>query len=279
VSGALVVVATPIGNLGDLSPRAVEALASVDVVACEDTRRTRGLLTHAGISGSGRLVAVHAHNETDRAEDLVERMLGGARVAYVSDAGTPGVSDPGARLVAACVEAGIPVEVVPGASAVLAALVLSGFVADRFTFEGFLPRKGRERAARLAAIAGDERVQVLYEAPGRVAATLADLAAACGPDRPVAIAREITKVHEEVVRLPLGAAAARAAAVEPRGEYVIVIGPEEPPEVDVDDGLLVDAVRAAMAEGASRRDAAATVARAHGVARRRVYELALGADR
>jgi 16S rRNA (cytidine1402-2'-O)-methyltransferase len=189
------------------------------------------------------------------------------------------VSDPGARLVAACVEAGIPVEVVPGASAVLAALVLSGFVADRFTFEGFLPRKGRERAARLAAIAGDERVQVLYEAPGRVAATLADLAAACGPDRPVAIAREITKVHEEVVRLPLGAAAARAAAVEPRGEYVIVIGPEEPPEVDVDDGLLVDAVRAAMAEGASRRDAAATVARAHGVARRRVYELALGADR
>jgi 16S rRNA (cytidine1402-2'-O)-methyltransferase len=279
VSGALVVVATPIGNLGDLSPRAVEALASVDVVACEDTRRTRGLLTHAGISGSGRLVAVHAHNETDRAEDLVERMLGGARVAYVSDAGTPGVSDPGARLVAACVEAGIPVEVVPGASAVLAALVLSGFVADRFTFEGFLPRKGRERAARLAAIAGDERVQVLYEAPGRVAATLTDLAAACGPDRPVAIAREITKVHEEVVRLPLGAAAARAAAVEPRGEYVIVIGPEEPPEVDVDDGLLVDAVRAAMAEGASRRDAAATVARAHGVARRRVYELALGADR
>lgn len=279
MSGALVVVATPIGNLGDLSPRAVEALASVDVVACEDTRRTRGLLTHAGISGSGRLVAVHAHNETDRAEDLVERMLGGARVAYVSDAGTPGVSDPGARLVAACVEAGIPVEVVPGASAVLAALVLSGFVADRFTFEGFLPRKGRERAARLAAIAGDERVQVLYEAPGRVAATLADLAAACGPDRPVAIAREITKVHEEVVRLPLGAAAARAAAVEPRGEYVIVIGPEEPPEVDVDDGLLVDAVRAAMAEGASRRDAAATVARAHGVARRRVYELALGADR
>ncbi|MEY3361209.1 MAG: hypothetical protein RL531_928 [Actinomycetota bacterium] len=279
MSGALVVVATPIGNLGDLSPRAVEALASVDVVACEDTRRTRGLLTHAGISGSGRLVAVHAHNETERAEDLVERMLGGARVAYVSDAGTPGVSDPGARLVAACVEAGIPVEVVPGASAVLAALVLSGFVADRFTFEGFLPRKGRERAARLAAIAGDERVQVLYEAPGRVAATLADLAAACGPDRPVAIAREITKVHEEVVRLPLGAAAARAAAVEPRGEYVIVIGPEEPPEVDVDDGLLVDAVRAAMAEGASRRDAAATVARAHGVARRRVYELALGADR
>lgn len=279
MSGALVVVATPIGNLGDLSPRAVEALASVDVVACEDTRRTRGLLTHAGIPGAGRLVAVHAHNESDRADDLVERMRAGARVAYVSDAGTPGVSDPGARLVAACIDAGIPVEVVPGASAVLAALVLSGFVADRFTFEGFLPRKGRDRTARLASIAADERVQVLYEAPGRVATTLADLAAACGPDRPVAIAREITKLHEEVVRLPLGAAAARAAEVEPRGEYVIVVGPDVAPEVVVDDAVLVDAVRAAMAAGASRRDAAAAVAQQHGVARRRVYELALGTDR
>lgn len=279
MTGALVVVATPIGNLGDLSPRAAEALASVDVVACEDTRRTRGLLTHAGIPGSGRLVAVHAHNEVDRADDLVQRMLAGARVAYVTDAGTPGVSDPGARLVAACVAAGIAVEVVPGASAVLAALVLSGFVADRFTFEGFLPRRGRDRSARLAAIAADERVQVLYEAPGRVAATVADLAAACGPDRPVAIAREITKVHEEVVRLPLGAAATRLAAAEGRGEYVIVLGPEVPRVVEVDDAVLLAAVRAAMTAGASRRDAATAVARDHGVARRRVYELALGADR
>jgi len=279
MTGALVVVATPIGNLGDLSPRAAEALASVDVVACEDTRRTRGLLTHAGIPGSGRLVAVHAHNEVDRADDLVQRMLAGARVAYVTDAGTPGVSDPGARLVAACVAAGIAVEVVPGASAVLAALVLSGFVADRFTFEGFLPRRGRDRSARLAAIAADERVQVLYEAPGRVAATVADLAAACGPDRPVAIAREITKVHEEVVRLPLGAAATRLAAAEGRGEYVIVLGPEVPRVVEVDDAVLLAAVRVAMTAGASRRDAATAVARDHGVARRRVYELALGADR
>lgn len=277
--GALVVVATPIGNLGDLSPRAVEALASVDVVACEDTRRTRGLLTHAGIPGSGRLVAVHAHNEVERADDLVTRMLAGARVAYVSDAGTPGVSDPGARLVAACVAAGVPVEVVPGASAVLAALVLSGFVADRFAFEGFLPRRGRERTARLAAVADDERVQVLYEAPGRVAGTVADLAAACGADRPVAIAREITKVHEEVLRLPLGTAAEHLAAVEPRGEYVIVVGPAVPRLVEVDDAVLLDAVRRAEAAGASRRDAAAAVAREHGVPRRRVYELALAMDR
>lgn len=279
MSGALVVVATPIGNLGDLSPRAVEALSSVDVVACEDTRRTRGLLTHAGIPGSGRLVAVHAHNEVERAEDLVARMREGARVAYVSDAGTPGVSDPGARLVAACVAADIPVEVVPGASAVLAALVLSGFVGDRFAFEGFLPRRGRERAARLAAVAADDRIQILYEAPGRVAATVADLVDACGPDRPVAVAREITKVHEEVVRLPLGAAAAHLASVEARGEYVIVLGPQAPREVEVDDAVLLAAVRAAMTAGASRRDAAAAVAREHGVARRRVYELALAADR
>jgi 16S rRNA (cytidine1402-2'-O)-methyltransferase len=276
VSGALVVVATPIGNLGDLSPRAVEALASVDVVACEDTRRTRGLLTHAGIPGSGRLVAVHAHNELDRADGLVEQMRNGARVAYVSDAGTPGVSDPGARLVAACIDAGIPIEVVPGPSAVLAALVLSGFVADRFTFEGFLPRRGRERRERLAAIAADDRVQVLYEAPNRVAATLADLAEACGAERPVAIAREITKVHEEVVRLPLGEAAVRAAGVEARGEHVIVVGPGVVREIEIDDVVLLDAVRAAVAAGASRRDAVSAVAQEHGVARRRVYELSLG---
>jgi 16S rRNA (cytidine1402-2'-O)-methyltransferase len=276
VSGALVVVATPIGNLGDLSPRAVEALASVDVVACEDTRRTRGLLTHAGIPGSGRLVAVHAHNELERADGLVEQMRNGARVAYVSDAGTPGVSDPGARLVAACIDAGIPIEVVPGPSAVLAALVLSGFVADRFTFEGFLPRRGRERRERLAAIAADERVQVLYEAPNRVAATLADLAEVCGAERPVAIAREITKVHEEVVRLPLGEAAVRAAGGEPRGEHVIVVGPGAVREIEVDDAVLLDAVREAVAAGASRRDAVSAVAHKYGVARRRVYELALG---
>lgn len=275
MTGALVVVATPIGNLGDLSPRAVSALASCDVVACEDTRRTRGLLTHAGISGAGRLVSVHAHNEDARAAELVDRIAAGARVAYVTDAGTPTVSDPGARLVQACVAAGHPVEVVPGASAVLTALVLSGFPADRFVFEGFLPRRGRERRERLAAIAADLRPTVLYEAPGRVAGTLDDLAAACGPDRPCAVARELTKVHEEVWRSSLGEAAARMATTEARGEYVLVVGPGVAREVDVDDSVLLAALERAVAAGASTRDAAASVAAEHGVPRRRVYGLAV----
>lgn len=277
MTGALVVVATPIGNLGDLSPRAVTALASCDLVACEDTRRTRGLLTHAGISGAGRLVSVHAHNEEARAADLVQRIADGARVAYVTDAGTPSVSDPGARLVAACVAAGHPVEVVPGASAVLAALVLSGFPADRFVFEGFLPRRGRDRTARVAAIAADLRPTVLYEAPGRVATTLAELAAASGPERACAVARELTKVHEEVWRLPLGEAAARMAATEPRGEYVIVVGPGREVVHEVDDATLLAAIDRAVAAGATTRDAATAVAAEHGVPRRRVYALAVTA--
>lgn len=277
MTGALVVVATPIGNLGDLSPRAVTALASCDLVACEDTRRTRGLLTHAGISGAGRLVSVHAHNEEARAADLVQRIADGARVAYVTDAGTPSVSDPGARLVAACVAAGHPVEVVPGASAVLAALVLSGFPADRFVFEGFLPRRGRDRTARVAAIAADLRPTVLYEAPGRVATTLAELAAASGPERACAVARELTKVHEEVWRLPLGEAAARMAATAPRGEYVIVVGPGREVVHEVDDATLLAAIDRAVAAGATTRDAATAVAAEHGVPRRRVYALAVTA--
>ena len=279
MSGSLIVVATPIGNLGDLSPRAVEALAGADVIACEDTRRTRGLLTHSGIAAAGRLVSVHAHNEDERAKRLVERMLDGERVAYVTDAGTPMVSDPGARLVQVAVLAGVNIEVVPGPSAVLAALVLSGFPADRFAFEGFIPRRGKERAARLASIASDLRPTVLYEAPNRVAATLADLADACGPERACCVARELTKLHEEVKRLSLGEAAEWMAATEPRGEYVIVVGPGAETEVVIDDATLVSAVSAEMTSGASLRDASASVAEMHDVPKRRVYELALAAQR
>ena len=278
MSGSLVVVATPIGNLGDLSPRAVEALAGADVIACEDTRRTRGLLTHSGIAAAGRLVSVHAHNEDERAERLVARMLDGERVAYVTDAGTPMVSDPGARLVQAAVLAGVNIEVVPGPSAVLAALVLSGFPADRFAFEGFIPRRGKERAARLSSIAQDLRPTVLYEAPNRVAATLADLADACGPERACCVARELTKLHEEVKRLSLGEAAEWMTVTEPRGEYVIVVGPGAEIEVVVNDATLLSAVRAEMASGASLRDASASVAEMHAVPKRRVYELALASQ-
>jgi 16S rRNA (cytidine1402-2'-O)-methyltransferase len=275
MTGALVLVATPIGNLGDLSPRAADALRGADVIAAEDTRRTRALLTAAGIRAAGRLHAVHAHNERVEARRLVELVREGKRVVYVSDAGTPGIADPGERLVRACLDAGAPVEVVPGPSALLAALVLSGLPTSRFRFEGFLPRKGTARAARLAAIARADATVVLFESPHRVAATLVDLHGACGPDRPVAVARELSKVFEDVVRGTLrevaGAAVEGAGA---RGEHVIVVGPAVASEA-VADADVEAAVDRALAAGASARDAAAEVARDLGVSRRRAYDVAV----
>lgn len=279
-AAALVLVATPIGNLGDLSPRAVAALAEADIIAAEDTRRTRALLTSAGVPATGRLLAVHAHNEAETAERLVARIRSGARVAYVTDAGMPGISDPGERLVRAALDAGVAVEIVPGPSAVLAALVLSGFPTGRFAFEGFLPRKGAERAARLAALRQEERTVVLFESPRRLAATLADLAGALGPDRPVAVARELTKVFETVWRGTLGATGPGATdgGPEPRGEQVIVVAPALPPAAAGDDDI-VAALTAELAGGSSVRDAAGAVAGRLGVSRRRAYALATGLPR
>jgi 16S rRNA (cytidine1402-2'-O)-methyltransferase len=228
-TGRVVVVATPIGNLGDLSPRAVEALASSDYVYCEDTRRTLKLLSHAAISGP-RLVAHHRHNETATTPAAVARAKAGASIAIVTDAGTPLVSDPGARLVRAALAEGIPVETVPGPSAALAALVVSGLATDRFAFEGFLPRSGRQRRERLAAVAGEtDRAVVIFESPHRFQRALDDLLAACGPDRPIAVCRELTKMHEEIWRTTTGEAAERARGVKPRGEYVLVVGPPVKP--------------------------------------------------
>jgi 16S rRNA (cytidine1402-2'-O)-methyltransferase len=270
MTGALVLVATPIGNLGDLSPRAVDELAGADLIAAEDTRRTRALLSHAGVPARGRLRALHAAAER-RGTGWVENAVGaGKRVAFVTDAGTPGISDPGARLVRACIDAGLAVEVVPGPSAVIAALVVSGLPTDRFVFEGFLPRRGVARRERIAAIAAERRTVVLFEAPPRVRTTLADLLAACGPLREVVVARELTKLHEEVWRGELADAQAGVAA-EPRGEHVIVVGPAPAlPEAGDDE---IDAhVRTALAEGLSTRDAAARVASDLGVSRRRAYD-------
>jgi 16S rRNA (cytidine1402-2'-O)-methyltransferase len=268
----LVLVGTPIGNLGDLAPRAVEALAGATVIAAEDTRRTRVLLSHAGVSlSSQRLVALHAHNEAEMSARLVDQMVAGARVAYVTDAGMPGISDPGERLVRAARARGLPVEAVPGPSAALTALVISGLPTARFVFEGFLPRKGAERAARLAALTAEERTAVIFESPRRLAATLADLAAALGPDRPVAVARELTKLFETVWRGPLGEAV--TGGPEPRGEQVIVIGPAGP-RPDPGDDEVAEALRTELERGASKRDAAAVVAKRLGVSRRRTYELA-----
>ena len=272
--GALVLVGTPIGNLGDLTPRAVATLEGADVIVCEDTRRTRQLLTHAGIRGR-RLVAVHAHREAQSVAPIVAWLREGKRVALVTDAGMPAVSDPGARLVAAVTAAGLTVEVVPGPSAALAALVASGLPTDRFVFEGFLPRKGPDRAARLRQIAADDRTTVIFEAPPRVAATLDDLAGACGAGRRVAVARELTKLHEEVWRGPVGEAARLAGAAPARGEHVIVVAGRPPSEAAPADEAIEAAVRARLEAGASPRDAAHAVAEELDVARRKAYEVAL----
>jgi 16S rRNA (cytidine1402-2'-O)-methyltransferase len=276
--GRLVIVATPIGNLGDLSPRAVEVLASADLVCCEDTRRTRGLLSHAGVTGQ-RLLSLHARNEMERLPQVLGHLAAGRTVAVVSDAGTPTVSDPGARLVAAAVAAGAEVTVVPGPSAALAALVVSGLPTARFCFEGFLARRGSERRRRLQALATEERTIVIHEAPGRLAATLSDLAGLCGPDRAVVVARELTKLHEEVWRGTLGRAAQEFGAREVRGEVVVVLAGAEPPADSADEAAVVAALQRHVDGGASWRDAAGAVAAELGVPRRRVYDHALALRR
>jgi 16S rRNA (cytidine1402-2'-O)-methyltransferase len=272
---ALVLVGTPIGNLRDLSPRAAEELAGADAVCCEDTRRTGKLLTLAGIERRP-LVVVNEHTEEREIPRVVARLDRGERVVLVSDAGMPGISDPGERLVRAAVAAGHRVEVVPGPSASLAALVVSGLPARRFVFEGFLPRKGAGRAERLAALAGERRTAVLYEAPHRLARTLADLVEACGGDRRVAVAREITKLHEEVWRGTLAGALAWATEREPPGEIVVVLE-GAPAAAPPDDAAVLTALRAELDGGASARDAARAVAARLDVPRRRVYDLAVAA--
>ena len=274
VTGRLVLVATPIGNLGDLSPRAVEALAGADLVCCEDTRRTGRLLQHAGVRVPGLLV-VNDHTEASAVDRVIARLRAGEKVVVVSDAGMPGISDPGERLVAAAVADGWPVEVVPGPSAALTALTGSGLPAGRFVFEGFLPRKGSGRTERLAALASERRTAVLYEAPHRVARTLADLLDACGPDRRVVLARELTKLHEEWWRGTLTEAVTHVTETESRGEHVLVLDGAPPPGEVTDERILV-ALAAERAAGASTRDAAAAVAVSLGVPKRRVYDLATG---
>jgi len=271
--GRLVLVATPIGNLGDLPPRAVEALAAADVVACEDTRRTGRLLEAAGVTAR-RLVVVNDHTERSVARELVDIVRRGGMVALVTDAGTPGIADPGERLVAAMVEADLEVDLVPGPTSPVAALVLSGLPTGRFVVEGFLPRRGTDRSSRLAEIAAERRTTVLLEAPHRVVRTIDDLVAACGGQRRVALCRELTKLHQEVWRGTLAGAAGHLAEVAPRGEYVVVVDGCPPPERPGDDELRA-ALAAERAQGATTRDAVDAVAAATGESRRRVYALAV----
>jgi 16S rRNA (cytidine1402-2'-O)-methyltransferase len=277
VTGTLVLVSTPIGNLGDLPPRAVEALAGAALICCEDTRRTGKLLAHAGVRGV-RMAVTNEHTEHGRIAEVLDLLAAGRTVAVVTDAGTPGISDPGERLVRAAIDAGHAVSAVPGPAAFTMALVVSGLPTSRFVMEGFLPRSGAERTRRLAEVAGEPRTVVLYEAPHRVARTVADLVAACGPDRHLVLARELTKLHEEVWRGTLAEAVAHLAASEPRGEYVVVLA-GAPPAAAADDDAIRAALLDALADGESRSSAVATVVATLGVAKRRVYDIATSLPR
>lgn len=270
--GRLFVCGTPIGNLGDAAPRLLDTLRAVPLIAAEDTRHTRKLLTRFDIHT--RLVSYHQHNERGRLAELLDHLRGGQDLALVSDAGTPGVSDPGLHLVDAALAAGLPVVAVPGPSAVTTALACSGFPADRFVFDGFVPRGGAERRARLQEWARETRTVVCFEAPSRVAATLAALAE-LAPDRLVVVARELTKVHEEFWRGTAREAAAAFAAREARGEFTLVLAPvvvpvAAPVEADVDAAL-----QALLGAGMGVKEASARVAERHGLARREAYRRAL----
>jgi 16S rRNA (cytidine1402-2'-O)-methyltransferase len=262
MSGRLVVCPTPIGNLEDVTLRVLAALREADLIACEDTRRTRVLLERYGVQSA--LVSYHEHNERERTPELVGRMVDGAVVALVSDAGMPLVSDPGYVLVAGCIAAGLEVEVLPGPSAAIAALVASGLPADRWRFAGFLPRK---RGA-LEALLGADETLVAFESPRRVGASLRVLAA-LDPSRPVAVCRELTKLHEEIVRGEAAELAARYADEPPRGEVVLVIG-AAPPRTGADPAA-IDAVRRLIEAGARARPAASVVAELTGGAANDLY--------
>jgi 16S rRNA (cytidine1402-2'-O)-methyltransferase len=272
MAGTLHLVGTPIGNLGDVSRRAKETLARVDLVAAEDTRRARKLLSHLGIRAE--LTTLFEGNERARTETLLDALRDGRDVAVISDAGMPGLSDPGYRLVRACADEGIEVRVVPGPSAAIAALVVSGLPSDRFVFEGFLPKKDGERRARLEALATERRTIVLFESPRRVGATLQAVASTLGPDRPVSVARELTKVHEEVLRGTAEELARTAEGEELRGEVVLVIGgATQGPAPELSE--LVDEAAELIRAGWKKREAAAEVARRHDVSTNAIYRALL----
>lgn len=276
IGPGLWLVATPIGNLADLTDRARTVLARADVVCCEDTRRTGALLSHLGIARPA-MVVVNEHSEFGATETVLNALAAGAVVALVSDAGTPGISDPGALVVRAALDAGHEVRPVPGASALTAALSVSGLDVSRAVFEGFLPRHGPKRRERLADVASEKRTTVLFEAPHRIARTLAELAEVCGTTRPVCLAREMTKVHETFWRGSLGEALGHVTDSEQRGEWVVMLGGRAEEARSASDDDIRTALASRLAAGSSRRDAVDEVARALAVARRRVYAIALAA--
>ncbi len=271
VSGVLLVVGTPIGNLADFSERGKAALAGADAIICEDTRRSGRLLQQLGLPKRPFLVA-NEHTEARVAAEVIQRIQTGERLALITDAGMPGVSDPGQRLIRQAIDNGCRVEVVPGPTAVVSALVLSGLSSSRFSFEGFLARKGKERATQLDEIAKSSRTVVFYESPKRIKATLRDLELHCGAEHQVALARELTKLHEQVVRGSVEELIRHFSETEPRGEFVIVVAARELAEEATDDEL-VALLQAELDSGSSRRDAVVSVVASAGVGKNRVYRL------
>ena len=279
--GTLFVVATPIGNLGDVTFRALETLRAVPLIAAEDTRIAKRLMARYDIET--RLLSYHAQSGPGRLEALLTHLRGGQDLAIVTDAGTPAVSDPGDELVDAWISEGGRVVPIPGPSAVLAAIAASAVAGPRWSFEGFLPRSGADRRQRLARIAGDDHGAVIFEAPTRLAGTLRDLAATCGGDRPAAVCRELTKLHEQIVRAPLEelVEAVRTGEIPRRGEVVIVIGPLRATALARDEGRVAiadgrDQVAALVAGGLHRAEAARRVAATTGLSRRALYRAADG---
>ncbi|GGQ49023.1 MULTISPECIES: 16S rRNA (cytidine(1402)-2'-O)-methyltransferase [Actinomycetes] len=277
MTGTLVLAGTPIGDISDAPPRLAEELAGADVVAAEDTRRLRRLTQALGVTPKGRVVSYFEGNESARTPELVEELAGGARVLLVTDAGMPSVSDPGYRLVAAAVERDVKVTAVPGPSAVLTALALSGLPVDRFCFEGFLPRKAGERLGRLREVADERRTLVYFEAPHRLDDTLAAMAEVFGGERRAAVCRELTKTYEEIRRGPLAELAAWAAEGV-RGEITVVVegAPEKGPE-EYDDAELVRRVRVREEAGERRKEAIASVAAEAGLPKRQVFDAVVAA--
>ncbi len=270
--GTLYLVPTPIGNLGDISRRCAETLAAADFIAAEDTRVSLKLLNHLEIKKP--LVSYHEHNKKESGPRILERLLAGESCALVTDAGCPAISDPGEDLVRLCAEAGVPVCALPGPCAAITALSVSALPTGRFAFEGFLPAQKKERRARLEVLKTEERTLIFYEAPHHLRGTLEDLLEAFGPERPLSLCRELTKLHEEVMRQKLGEAVAYYAANEPRGEYVLVLGgAEETQRQAVSPAQAAELARALIADGMRTKDAVKQIAEETGVAKNTLYAL------
>ena len=272
MAGRLYLVPTPIGNLGDISPRMSDALAQADFIAAEDTRVSIKLLNHLDIKKS--MVTYHRHNCDSSGPAILERILAGETCALVTDAGMPAISDPGEELVALCAENGVRVECIPGPCALVTALAVSGQPTGRFTFEGFLPMNKKNRRAHLESLRGEERTMIFYEAPHKLCATLKDLAETFGPERPISLCRELSKLHEQILRTTLGEAQAYYDENAPKGEFVLVVRgaePQEEQEVTLEDGLaLVERLKSE--EGLSTKDAVKRVAKELGLSRNELYD-------